>query len=224
MDEENKSLTVKSEIVDTIKMTDISDESMKKVQKFIDLGLPGISRFNEEQIAKMMELYLSGKTYDQISAIMRIDRITVMYLSYKLNWCSTRKEYVIELNDHMKRRVMEFKLMSQDHLLNLAQMYHKKHGNKILRYLETNNEEHTEQINLKELDRYMKIVDLIQKSTAEAPKEKGPLVGLNIGDGATITRKGDNELEITPKAKAIGDTLKYYADLRREEENKNRKP
>lgn len=127
---------------------------------------------------------------------------------------------MVELADHMKRRVMEFKLMSQDHLLNLAQMYHKKHGNKIMRYLETNNEEHTDQINLKELDRYMKIVDLIQKSMAEPAKDKGPLIGLNLGDGATVTRKGDNEIEITPKQKAIGDVLKHYADLRREEEKK----
>ena len=110
--------------------------------------------------------------------------------------------------------------MSQDHLLNLAQMYHKKHGGKIMRYLETNDEAHTDQINLKELDRYMKIVDLIQKSTAEPAKEKGPLIGLNLGEGATVTRNSDNEIEITPKQKAIGDVLKHYADLRREEEKK----
>jgi hypothetical protein len=143
-----------------------------------------------------------------------------MFFSYRLNWCEIRKEYMVELGEHMKRRLLEFKLMSQDHLLNLAQMYQKKHGHKIMRYLETNNEEHSDQINLKELDRYMKIVDLIQKSTAEPQKDKGPLVGLNIGDGATITRKGDNELEITPKQRAIGDVLKHYADLRREEESK----
>ena len=195
---------------------------MKKVQKFIDAGLPGIASVNEEKIAKMMELYLGGKTYDQISNITRIDRITVMYLSYKLNWCETRKEYMIELSDHMKRRIMEAKLVMQDHLLQLAQMYQKKHGTKIIRYLETNNEEHTDQISLKEIDRYLKIADLIQKSMIDHSKDnsKGPMIGLNISDGATVTRKGDNEIEITPKQKAIGDVLKHYADLRREEEKK----
>lgn len=214
----DKTKALVPEIVDMVKVTDISDESMKKVQKFIDDGLPGIIDMDDVKVAKMMELYLSGKTYDQISNIMRIDRVTVMYLSYKLNWCSTRKNYMVELDDHMKRRIMEFNLMSQDHLLNLAQAFHKRHGHKIMRYLETNDDQHLEQINLKEVDRYMKLVELIKKSTAEPAKEKGPLVGLNIGDGATITRKGDNELEITPKQKAIGDVLKHYADLRREEE------
>lgn len=217
MSEDNKLPDI---VVDPVKMMDISDESMRKVQRFIDAGLPGIAIVNEEKIAKMMELYLSGKTYDQISNITRVDRVMVMYLSYKLNWCETRKEYMIELSDHMKRRIIEAKLMMQDHLLQLAQMYQKKHGHKITRYLETNNEQFTDQISLKEIDRYLKIADLIQKSIAEAPKEKGPLIGLNLSEGATVTRKGDNEIEITPKQKAIGDVLKHYADLRREEEKK----
>jgi hypothetical protein len=216
-DEEVKSLV--PEIVNTIKMSDISDLSMQKVQRFIDAGLPGIGKVDEQKIAKMTELYLAGKTYDQISNITRIDRVTVMYLSYRLNWCETRKDYMVELNDHIKRRIMEAKLTSQDFLLQLSQAYEKKIGHKITRYMATDNEEFTDQINLKELDRYLKMVELLQKSTAEH-KEKGPLVGLNIGDGATITRNGDNELEITPKQRAIGDVLKHYADLRREEDKK----
>jgi hypothetical protein len=218
MSEENNNLP--EIVVNPIKMTDISDESMKKVQKFIDNGEAGMIKIEEEKIAKMMDLYLSGKTYDQISNITRTDRITVMYLSHRMNWCERRKEYMSELADHMKRRIIEAKLVMQDHLLQLAQMYQKKHGHKIIRYLETNNEEFTDQISLKEIDRYLKIADLIQKSMAEPPKDKGPMIGLNISDGATVTRKGDNQIEITPKAKAIGDVLKHYADLRREEENK----
>jgi|ERR1035437_1669567 hypothetical protein len=207
-------------VIDPIKMTDISDVSMKKVQRFIDDGLPGVVILDESRLAKIAELYLGGATYDQISKATRVDRTIVMYASYRYNLCDIRKEYMLELGDHMKRRVLEFKLMSQDHLLKLAQMYHKKHGGKLMRYMETNDEAHTDQINLKELDRYMKIVDLIQKSIAEPAKDKGPLIGLNLGDGATVTRKGDNEIEITPKQKAIGDVLKHYADLRREEDKK----
>jgi hypothetical protein len=120
----------------------------------------------------------------------------------------------------MKRRAIESKLAVQDHLLSLMQMYQKKHGHLITRYLETNDDAHIDRMSLKELDRYLKIVDLFQKSTAEPQEKRGPLVGLNLSEGATVTRKGDNEIEITPKQKAIGDVLKHYADLRREEEKK----
>lgn len=207
-------------VVGSVKMTDISDESMKKVQKYINDGLPGVVVVDGEKLAKITELYLDNKTYDQIASITRIDRTIIMYVSYKYNLCDRRKEYMVELADHIKRRVIDAKLIMQDHLLLLTQMYQKKHGNKIMRYLETNNEEFTDQINLKELDRYLKIAELLQKSMAEAPKDKGPMVGINITDGATVKRTGDNEIEITPKQKAIGDVLKHYADLRREEEKK----
>ncbi len=218
MSEENKLPEI---VIDQIKMTDISEASMKKVQQFIDAGLPGIARVTEEKVGKITELYLEGKTYDQISNITRIDRVTVMYLSYKLALCDIRKEYMAELADHMRRRIIEAKLTMQDHLLQMAQMYQKKHGRKITRYLETNNEEFTDQISLKEIDRYLKIADLIQKSVFDPSKEsKGPLIGLNISDGATVTRKGENEIEITPKQNAIGEVLKHYADLQREKEKK----
>ena len=208
------------EVIDVTRATDISEDNMKKVQKFMEDGLPGIANVKDDAVAKMMDLYLAGKTYVQISSICRIDKITVMYLSYKLNWPSIRKEYMIELEDQMKRRVIEARLMSQDFLLELSQMWQKKIGHKIRRYLATDNEEFTDQINLKELDRYLKTIELLQKSMAEPKEGKGPLVGINVGDGATITRKGENEIEVTPKQKAIGDVLKHYADLRREEENK----
>lgn len=205
-------------VVDNNKMTDISDESMKKVQQYMEAGLPEIATVDDVKLAKLTELYLSGKTYDQIANITRTDKTIVMYLSYKLNWSETRKTYMIELQDHMKRRIMEAKLSSQDFLLQLAQVWEKKVGHKLTRYLATDNEEHIDQINLKEVDRYLKITELLQKSMSEPAKDKGPLIGLNVGEGATITRKGDNQLEITPKQKAIGDVLKHYADLRRDEE------
>lgn len=221
-EEENKSLVPENIDLDMVKMTDLSKASMQKVKSYMQSGLPGIGIVDDLRLAKMMELYLAGKTYDQISNIAQVNRTIVMYLSYKLNWCETRKNYMVELSEHIKRRILDAKLTSQDFLLQLQQTYEKKIGSKINRYLVTENEEHIDKINLKELDRYLKIVELLQKTISEVPKDKGPLIGINLGDGATVTRSGDNQIEITPKQKAIGDVLKYYADLRREEENETK--
>jgi hypothetical protein len=213
--DESKALTT----IDPSRMDDISEAGMKKIQLYIDQGLPGIMTVDTDTLSRLGELYLSGKTYAQISNIVRVDITTIMYLSYKHNWSQIRKDYMVELEDQMKRRVIEAKLVSQDFLLQLSQLWEKKIGNKITRYLATNNEEFADQINLKEIDRYLKTMELLQKSLAEPKSDsRGPLVGLNIGDGATITRKGDNELEITPKQRAIGDILKQHADMMREEE------
>lgn len=130
----------------------------------------------------------------------------------------------MELEEGMKRRVIEDLLVSQDFRLQLVQMWHKKLGKKLSKYFSTNNEEHLD-LDLKELDRYLKVVDSLKESI-QPPKSSGqgsPTVGLNLGDGVTITKKGDNEVEITPKQKAIGDILQEYADMKRQEEENAKK-
>jgi len=112
-------------------------------------------------------------------------------------------------------------LVNQDFLLQLIHMWQKKIGNKITKYLATDNEQFAKDIDLKEVDKYLKTVEMLHKLSSEKGGNAGgtPAVGLNLGDGDTIERKGDNTVEITPKSKAIGDMLKQFADSRREEES-----
>lgn len=201
--------------------TDIVGKDQDKLQKFIEDGLPGIGEVDEAQVAKMFDFYCAGKTYSQISGIMRVQKPVLLYLSHKLNWYLTRQEYLNDLEANIRRRVVEAKLQSQDFLLQMMQMWHKKIGAKMNRYMSTDNEEFSNQINLKELDRYLKTLELLQKSVGMTTGEgKGPLVGINVGEGATVTRTGDNTIEVTPKQKAVGDVLKEYANMRRVEEKK----
>jgi hypothetical protein len=195
--------------------TDIVGKDQEKLQEFIEAGLPGIGNVEEAQIVKMFDMYLYGKTYNTISGIMHIPKPAILYLSHKLNWFQARQEYFGELEIHIKQRVLEAKLMSQDFLITLIQVWHKKIGTKMNRYLASDNEEFTNQVNLKELDRYLKTVEMLQKSVVIPSEAKAPLVGINVGAGATITRNSENEIEVTPKEKAMDGMLKHYADLSR---------
>lgn len=198
--------------------TDMSPDNMALVQTFIDEGMPGVLEVDQAKITKMVDLYLDGKTYSQISQICNVDKTKVMFFSQKGRWFETRSSMLLEMNANMGRRIMETDLESKDFIISLMQLYQKKIGKKVKRYLTTELEEAAEQINLKDIATYLKLRDAL----FENDKGKGsgnPVLGLNIGDtGATITRKGDNEIEITPKQKASGDILKHYADLRRKEE------
>jgi len=128
-----------------------------------------------------------------------------------------RAEYIHELEMHMRQKVLESKIESQDFLLQLGHMFRKKIGQNINRYLQTDDTRFANDIDLKEVDRYLKIVDTLHKLSNDA-KEGKPIVGLNMGDGVVITKKGNNEVEITPKQRGIGEALKQFADMRREEE------
>lgn len=201
--------------------SDFTESDLQRIEEYKEAGLPDIGKVDAEVMTRMMDLYLSGKTYRQISTILAIKKPTVLYLSQKFNWFAVRMDYLRDLEAAIRGRLIESKLINQDFMLQLIQMWQKKIGTKITKYLATDNEQFANEIDLKEVSQYLKTVQMLH-NIGEGKGSSGgtPAVGLNLGDGVTIEKKGDNTVEITPKANAIGDMLKKFADSRREEEAK----
>jgi len=201
---------------------DFTQKDLEVIQKYQDDGLPGIGMVDDIVMTRTLDLYLSGKTYRQISMTLKLQKQVVLYLSYKFNWFELRREYLEDLEENIRARVLEAKIVNQDFLLQLQQMWQKKIGSNITKYLQTDNPDFANAIDLKEVDKYLKTVEMMHKLSGKgAPSEDNrPMVGLNAGDGVTVVKTGENSIEITPKSKAIGDALKQLADYRREEEKK----
>lgn len=207
------------------RITDLTDQDMEKVNKFMEEGLPGVASVNEPVMVRMFDLYLSGSTYHQISNTLRLKRPLVMYMSHKYKWYIAKREYLNELQEQIKSRVIDSKLISKDFLLVLTAAYQKRIGKKLKDYLASDEDAHMNEINLKEIAQVLKTIEMIQDLDKDGKDGKGrtPAVGLNLGDGVTIERSGDNKVTITPKEKTIGSMLKEFADNRRAEE-KGQKP
>lgn len=205
-------------------VTDLTEQDMEKINKFVEDGMPGLAAVDEPTMARMVDLYLSGSTYHQICNTMKLKRPLVTYMSHKYGWYVAKREYINELQEQIKSRVIDSKLVSQDFLLTLTAAWQKKIGKKLQRYLATDDDAHTNEINLKEIAQLLKTIEMIQGLDKEGKDSKGrtPAVGLNLGDGVTIERSGDNKVTITPKEKTIGDMLKQFADSRRAEERKQK--
>jgi hypothetical protein len=201
--------------------TDLSLDDRGRVTAFKEEGMPGLAALEEPQMHRIMDLYLSGKSYRQISQAVRVNKTLIMYLSDRFGWYMMRREYLHELEMHQRQKVLESKIESKDFLLQLTHMFQKKIGSNISKYLQTDDERFANDIDLKEVDRYIKIVDMLHRLSSEGRDGK-PIVGLNMGDGVVITKKSNNEVEITPKQKTLRDALKQFADMRREEEVKSR--
>jgi hypothetical protein len=201
-------------------ITDLSEADMKQVALYIEQGLPNISTVDEFKMTRILDLYLSGKTYRQISTIMAVKKPILMYLSQKFNWFAMRKEYLEDLEISVRGRMMEARVVNQDFLLQLIHLWQKKIGVNITKYLSTSDEQFANKIDLKEVSQYLKALDALQRISGEGSPAKPSPVGLNLGDGVTIERKDDNTVEITPKQKVIGEALRQFADMRREQESK----
>lgn len=199
--------------------TDILDKDAEKLQKFIEAGAPGIGDVDQPKIQKMFDMYLNGKDYTAISSIMHVQKPIVMYLSHKLKWFESKQEYLINYETHNKQKIIEAKLRSQDFLLNALHVMQKKMSAALNRYLATDNEEFLMQISDKRLATMLKIMERLESSIATPSEGKGPLISLNVG-ASTITRTGENEIEVTPKENAQKNMLKHLAELEREKDKK----
>lgn len=219
MSEENKPALLQQA------QNDFSQKDLEIIQKYEADGLPGIGAMNEVMVARSLDMYLSGKTYRQISTILKVQKQLVLYMSYKFNWFELRNDYLVDLEENIRARVLEAKVVNQDFLLQLQQMWQKKIGSNITKYLQTDNADFANAIDLKEVDKYLKTVEMLHKLGGTKGEQNAdntrPMVGLNAGpDGVTIVKTGDNSMEITPKNKAVSDALKQLADFRREDEKK----
>lgn len=207
-------------IVQEEKTTDLSPLDMQKIEKFKEDGLPGLAEVSDAGVVKCMELYLSGKTYGQIANMVRVKKPLVLYLSHKFNWYLLKKDYFQDLSEDIQQRTLETKIVSQDFLLQLIQFWQTKIGKSVNKFLVTGDDDVAKEIDLKEIDKYLKTIEILHRLTGEKSSgEKPPAVGLNLGDGVTVKKVGDNAVEITPKQKATGNLLSQLANLRREQEN-----
>jgi hypothetical protein len=206
--------------------TDLSPADLKKVHEFKAEGMPGLARLGESDFHRIAELYMNGMTYWQIATTLQISRVLVMHLSHTYNWYAAKQEYMHELQEKIKGRVIDSKLASQDFMLLLIQAYQKRLGGQLRRYLATDDASHANGIDLKEIDKVLKAIEILQSLSSDGKTSSGktPAVGLNLGDGVTIERSGDNKVTITPAIdKHLGSMLKKFADQRRAEQNKNDK-
>lgn len=207
-------------------LADFTMKDMETIEKFKENGLLGLHTLIDTDVERMMGLYMDGKTYRQIAQVTKKNKAVILFLADKFKWFELRREYLDELHATLKDKIMESKLQSQEFLLELVLAYQKKIGKNIHQYLRTDNEEFADKVDVKDINSVLKIMELLHKLSAEnlgSPGDKS-LVGLNgLGEGMTITKVGNNSVEITPKS-PFSSKLKQFAEMKRQQEKESQAP
>jgi hypothetical protein len=206
-------------VLDNGKETDITPKELQAIEKFKEAGMPGLTAVNDVVMTKALDLYLSNKTYHEISRTLGIKKEIILFLGQKFKWYETKMETFEIINATISERILHANLVNKDFVLQIQQFYLRKIGSKITKYLATGDEEIANQIDGKDLDRYQKYVELLDKISTEKPASlRQPAVGLNLGDGVTVKKVGENQIEITPRNKTAGEMIAELANLKRAEE------
>lgn len=206
-------------IIPVMPINDLTIKDLEDIEKFKEDGMIGLAQFTDVDIERCMGLYLDGKSYRQIAQVTRKNRTTIMFLGHKFKWFELRDNYLEELRATMPTKVIESKLQSQEFLLHLTLAYQKKIGKNIDQYLRTDDEKMVDKIDSKDLSTLLKVIEMTHKLNSEnLGSSDKPLVGLNgMGEGVTITKTGENSVEITPKS-PVANRIKQMADFKREQE------
>ena len=206
--------------------TDIMPQELKIIEQYKELGLPGIASLSDQKLAKCLDLYLSGKTYLEISRTLNVKKEIVLYLAQKFDWYGTKMEHMQILDFTMKERILQAKLVNQDFLLQIQHFFKQKIGNKMTKFMATDDDETASKVDKKDIEMYFKSVDLLDKISTDREKiaasSRGPSVGLNLGDGVSVKKIGEDEVLITPRNKTVAEMLKEMADMKRKEEVVNK--
>lgn len=203
--------------------SDFTTADLKAIEKFKDDGLPSVATLTDSTMVQALEMYLSGKSYREISQLVSKPKAMVLYLSEKYDWYGKRQEYLREIHDNMLQRTIEAKLVGQDFLIQLKQFFEKKIGRNINNYMRTDNEAFAALVDMKEIDKYIKTFETLDKLTTvkqpKSDKPSAPTIGINAGSsGVTITKTGENTVEVTPTEKPKSALEKFAEERRREAE------
>lgn len=209
------------------KRKEFTTKDLAELEDFKSQGLPEIASIAPEVLKKIMEFYLEGRTFREISITLKVKRVAVMFLSQRFNWWDLRKDYIEEMQNQITQRVIDSKLSSQTFLLKLVHNWERRMTKRIDEYQRSGEEPMGGVIDFKEVDKYLKTVEVLHKITSENyDKLRAPPspIGLNVGDGVTVQKNG-NTLTISPVARerTVAEMLRQVADAKRQEDEEKQK-
>jgi hypothetical protein len=166
-----------------IKDTGFTEEEQKKVTKFIQAGVPGITKITEQEIFKAFELYSAGKTFSEIASAMKIKTEIVLYLAAKTQWHLKRKEYYEALINNFAEKQKMLKIETINTVSGLIMLMNKHYSKRINTGLINGDLSELNDKDFKMLQNFFKAIETLSK-----------LIGDTSAKAPTIHVHGDAEI------------------------------
>lgn len=196
---------------------DFTDIEVEKINTYVSNGCTGLETLvkDEHKVNNLFALYMSGKTYTEISKISRVKKDVVLYMAAKMRWYEKRMEYLDDIQKNITKKVTETRVESLNFISSLINMHHKYYGDAINDYLRTGDRDIVESLDLKQLTQYFKSIELLEKILNPSNVNRGggsnTTVNINAA-GGKIEQVDDKTIEIT--SDSTGDILKKLAEIK----------
>lgn len=185
---------------------DFSQEDVQALEAFNTAGRPNIARISETEIFSWFNLYMSGRTYQEIAKETKADLNHVLFIADKYTWADKKAAHFENIMARIQTKMDTVKLEGVSFLYDLLSFTHSLYSEDIVEFIKTKDKSIAARVDLRVVDKYTKIVDAINKLT-ESPEDwlkrtkqnaqanaNRPIVNVNI-ENANIQQK-DNEMTI----------------------------
>jgi hypothetical protein len=203
---------------------DFTDGEVERINTYVSNGCVGLEGLvkDEHKVNNLFALYMSGKTYTEISKISRVKKDMVLYMAAKMKWYEKRMEYLDDIQNNITKKLTETRMESMNFISSLISMHHKYYGDAINQYLRTGDRDIIDGLDLKQLTQYFKSIEMLEKvlNPSNVNRGGGSNTTVNINTpGGKVEQVDEKTIEITPGN--AGDALRALAKLKDEEKNDN---
>lgn len=198
--------------------TDFTQKELDSLNSFMAEGMPGYGSVNEATLQKMVDDYLIGKTYSQISRANNLRKEIVLYASHKHHWLELRTVRQNQLNDSLDERIAYSEIDGRHFIVDMDIALRKYFKAQIEGYHRTGDNSYIALLDTKLMEKYLKIHEIILSGDiGKAPQIPSP-VGINPGpNGVTVSKNEDGSMDITPKAD-MSEILKNMSEAKKAKE------
>lgn len=196
---------------------DFTEEDNVSLKDYISNGCPGLVKLQDSDAFKCFELYMSGKTYSEISDITKIKRDTVLYLSHKSQWNAKKLAYFSDINNSLVKKMIAVKMESLNTMSSIASALNKYFAKKANDYLSTNDDSVLEGLDTKLLSQYYKAMESIETAlniSGNSQSSSGSQININLNGPASIQQVDGNTIDL--KDEDYSKILDHLASIKRE--------
>lgn len=138
---------------------------------------------------QFFEMYLQGVTLEEIVRANRGVKLgALVRAAVEGGWYQRREDHIKQLLDTVKNRAGQMHLEGVNFISNLLAVAHKRHGAKLLRYLQTGDEKDLGAFSIETVSAYKTIAELLLKLTGQDKKPPPPPPDTKDVGGREVTQ------------------------------------
>jgi len=160
---------------------------------------------------KWFQLFMSGKTYFEITNLGGAKYGVLLYVAYKSEWGTKKMEHYGDLVQNMSSKVKKVKLDSVNTIATMVTALGKFYGKKFDRYLTTGNHDIISGLDTKLLAQYYKSIDSLDKivaSTTGTPAQPSA-APIKIEESSD-----ENVIDVGQEEMSVGSILSILAEAK----------